>query len=88
MKSRFALALLMTAAVTTTAAERCRIQDQSGTFDGFWCLGSNQTGTIRCYADVVYDNGSTERIFGDACVDTHGDCWSRGSGATVPSCAR
>jgi len=57
---------------------KCKIKDQSGTIDVF-CKG----GSIRCYADVEFENGIEMTIKG-GCFSSYADCWSSGPGAVNP----
>lgn len=70
------------------AEEGCKITEQSGSAEAMWCANHNQTGTIRCYAEVRYTDGDINKIWGDACYDSYADCWSSGKGGVEPRCAK
>jgi len=63
----------------------CSIEDQSGTIDVSFCSG--QSNSIRCYAEVEFENGSESKIMGGVCVDSFSDCWSSGEYRVEPACA-
>lgn len=60
----------------------CKIKDQSGTSDLFGCRG--QSGNIRCYADVTFENGQSQRFWGSQCERSFSDCWWNGQGRVQP----
>jgi hypothetical protein len=57
---------------------QCKIVDQDGSSEPWDCRDS-KTGTIRCYADVEYENGTKLRIWG-GCYGSYSDCWWSGPG--------
>lgn len=64
--------------VEVQSIQQCRVTDQSGTLDSWFCRNS-QVGKIRCYADIELEHGAKTRVWG-GCVGTYSDCWFNGSG--------
>ncbi len=60
---------------------KCRIESQSSSIEPYECR--NCPGKQRCYADVVYENGTKLRVWG-GCYESMSDCWGSGSGAVSP----
>lgn len=88
-KMSYVLCLALISVSCSTFAEmNCTIKQQDGEGDGAWCMNHNQSGTIRCYAQVEYANGDQKKIFGDTCYSSFGDCWSSGKGSVEPRCAK
>ena len=64
-------------------AGSCKVTNNSGSLDGWFCR-NDDGGSIRCYAEVEFENGSTATIQGSACYSSYSDCWSSGEGAFDP----
>jgi hypothetical protein len=64
----------------------CKIKNQSGTLS-IWCSSHHQKGSLRCYADVEYSDGTEGRVWGKTCYDSYADCWGSGIGGVEPDCA-
>ncbi len=65
----------------------CRVINNSGTIDNRFCQNS-QSGNIRCFIEVEYQDGRRDKLTGYQCVRSFADCWRGRAGAISPTCSR
>jgi len=86
--NRFLLAIILSAySFSAIAHESCKIKDQSGSAEAYWCWNHKQKNTIRCYADVQYNDGTEGKVWGKTCYRSYADCWWSGKGKVEPDCS-